>query len=232
MYLNSTKIVGHKLATLDGELGRVEDFYFDDKTWAVRYLIAATGTWLTGRQVLLSPYAFGRFDQEGEVLPVNLTRQQIERSPGIDRHRPVSRQFEQNYYRYYGWPPYWEGGKTWGAGDFPVVMRPAPMESPPIYQYDQWDEVELRSMRAVTGYKINTLDGEIGTVSGFIVDDESWIIRDLAVETGHWYAGKEIMIATGKVERISHREALVFVNLTRDEIEGTARNEVVHAVLS
>src|SRR5471030_1010338 len=109
MLQNIKELYGHKLAASDGEIGHVKDFYFDDKTWVIRYLVADTGTWLTGRQVLLSPYAFGSFDQNEKMLRVNLTKRQIENSPTIDAHRPVSRQYEENYYRYYGWPTYWQG---------------------------------------------------------------------------------------------------------------------------
>ena len=122
MLLNTKTIVGHKLAATDGDIGKVKDFYFDDKSWALRYVVADTGTWLTGRQVLLSPYSFGLFDQSKKVLQISLTRQQIENSPSIDAHRPVSRQYEENYYNYFGWPLYWKGGNAWGARDYPGML--------------------------------------------------------------------------------------------------------------
>ncbi len=50
---------GYKLKNLDGETGKVEEFYFDDDYRTIRYLVADTGDWLTGRQVLISPYALG-----------------------------------------------------------------------------------------------------------------------------------------------------------------------------
>ena len=90
-----------KLGSSDGEIGHVKDFYFDDQSWAVRYVVADTGLWLTGRQVLLSPHAFGSFHQDGDCLLVNLTRAQIEKSPPIESHEPVSRHYENEYYRYY-----------------------------------------------------------------------------------------------------------------------------------
>ncbi len=121
MLLNPKKISGHKLTASDGDIGTVKDFYFDDKTWAVRYLVADTGTWLTEPQVLPSPYAFGRFDKDEDILHANLTRKQIESSPSIDAHRPVSRQYEENYDNYYGWPVYWQGGETWGKVDYPEI---------------------------------------------------------------------------------------------------------------
>ena len=226
MLLNLKNLCGHKLSATDGDIGHVKDFYFDDNTWAVRYLVVDTGTWLPGRQVLLSPYAFGRLEIEAKILPVCLTKQQIENSPSIDTHRPVSRQYEENYFRYYGWPTYWEGGRVWGASDYPGMMPASPPESMGIYEYDQWDDTHLRSTKAVHGYAIEASDGAIGTVSGLIVDDKSWTIRDLVVETGHWYAGKEVLIPSGKIKRVSYAESKVYVNLSMADIKLTAENEV------
>ena len=78
------------LRASDGDIGHVKDFYFDDTNWAVRYVVADTGSWLSGRQVLLAPHAFGNLYQDGKVLLVNLTRKQIENSPSIETHKPVS----------------------------------------------------------------------------------------------------------------------------------------------
>ena len=64
---------GYKLIARDGEIGKAEEFYFDDQSWAVRYLIANTGGWLGGRQVLISPYALDPARQNDQVLPVDLT---------------------------------------------------------------------------------------------------------------------------------------------------------------
>jgi hypothetical protein len=62
-----------------------------------------------------------------------------------------------------------------------------------------------------------------------MVDDRSWAIRELIVETGHWYSGKEILISPSKIERISYEESKVFVNLTKADIQRTAENEVAKA---
>jgi hypothetical protein len=107
MLRSINQLFGTKLGAADGEIGHVKDFYFDDRNWAIRYLVADTGSWLPGRQVLLSPYSVGRLDQAEKILRVNLTRKQIEDSPSIDLHKPVSRQYEEEYYRYFGWPYYW-----------------------------------------------------------------------------------------------------------------------------
>jgi hypothetical protein len=102
----------------------VNDFYFDDQNWAVRYLVVDTGSWLSGRLVLLAPHAFGGLHQDGKVLLVNLTRKQIQNSPSIETHKPVSRQYEGGYYQYYGWPSYRDGGGMWGISDYPALPPP------------------------------------------------------------------------------------------------------------
>src|ERR1035441_5859741 len=99
MLLNIKHLYGIKIAASDFIIGEVKDFYFDDKTWVIRFLVADTGFWLPGRLVLISPHAFGEFDNEGKLLNINLTRKQIEDGPPIESHRPVSRQYEIEYYR-------------------------------------------------------------------------------------------------------------------------------------
>lgn len=228
MLHNLKQIRGHKLAAIDGSIGHVKDFYFDDKTWAIRYLVADTGNWLPGRQVLLAPYAFGVLNQDGKLLNIRLTRKQIENSPSIDEHRPVSRQYEQNYYNYYGWPTYWEGGAVWGLSDYPEYLSTHPHDFQ-SYEYPKWDDIHLRSVNAVTGYAIEATDGPLGTVSGFLVDQKRWVVREVAVETGHWYSGKEILLTPAKISRISYEESKVYVNLTKADLERTEEQHLATA---
>src|ERR1039458_6511374 len=149
MLQNINELYGNRLAASDGDIGHVKDFYFDDKTWVIRYLVADTGSWLTGRLVLLSPHAFGCLDQDKKVLLVNLTRKQIENSPSIDSHKPVSRQYEVEYYRYYGWPAYWQGGEMWGMGGYPVILQP-PQAIPSHQTHQPHADLHLQSTHSVT----------------------------------------------------------------------------------
>ncbi len=216
------QLYGNKLGASDGDLGQVKDFYFDDQNWAIRYLVADTGRWLPKRQVLLSPYSLGRLDQNDQVLHVNLTRKQIEASPSIDLHKPVSRQYEEEYYRYFGWPYYWQGDALWGLSGFPILEsagQPLPRESamasnPPIAPAD----AHLRSTQAVNGYQVRTGDEMIGHVCDFMMDAGSWAIGQLAVKTGHRLSGSERMITTKEVDRISYDESTVFATLTKEVV--------------
>jgi hypothetical protein len=201
----------------------VQDLYFDDENWAVRYLVADTGTWLPGRKVLLSPHAIGDLDAAGKVLGVKLTRKQVEDSPPMASHQPVSRQYEAEYYRYYGWPYYWEGGGLWGLSGFPILELPVDParrdEKQAAGGLVARADSHLRSTTAVTGYRLQASDGTMGHVSGFMVDDRSWAIGQLVVKTGHRLSGKEVDIPTSQVERISYEESAVFVRLTMDAVE-------------
>jgi len=114
MLIKAKTLEGYKLDSLNGEIGKVKEFYFDDRHWTIRYLVAETGTWLADRQVLISPYALATVNKTERNIGVDLTKKQIEDSPSLDTHKPVSHQFEQAYYGHYGYPEYWSGPS---AGD-------------------------------------------------------------------------------------------------------------------
>jgi hypothetical protein len=212
-----------KLGALDGDIGHVKDFYFDDRSWGVRYVVADTGSWLTGRHVLISPLSIGRLAPAGKVLSVNLTRKQIEDSPSIASHKPVSRQYEEEYHRYYGWPYYWQGDALWGMSGVPILTMPAqplpmPAADAPGPQTES-AEAHLRSTQAVHGYHLKTIDGTIGHVCDFMMDDQTWAIGQLVIKTGHRLSGREVQIPTHNISRISYEESTVFVDLTSEAVE-------------
>lgn len=221
------ELYGSKLVALDGAIGHIKDFYFDDMTWVVRYLVANTGSWLIGQLVLLTPHVLKKFDPARKTLPVNLHRKQIQNSPSIELHKPVSRQYEIEYYRYYGWPAYWNGQALWGASSHPVISPPSEDELEAQFQYCHREDKHLQSTKAVTGYAIQALDGPIGHVSGFRVDEKSWAVLKLVIDIGNWYVGKEILISPTEVERISYKEFKVFVHRTKAELRQTEGDEVV-----
>ena len=115
MLIKAKALKGYSLKSLDGDIGSAIEFFFDDQYWAVRYLVANTATWLSGRKVLISPYSLDGVNTAEEKIFVLLNRKQIEESPSIDTDEPVSRQFEKSYNEYYGYPDYWSGPYMWGG---------------------------------------------------------------------------------------------------------------------
>jgi hypothetical protein len=224
MLINTKSIYGTKLTAKDGPIGHVRDFYFDDRTWVIRYVVADTGSWLTGRLVLLSPHAFGSLKEHDKALHVRLLVKQIESSPSIESHKPVSRQFEEEYHTYYSWPGYWQGPDIWGMSSYPVLVPPPGLI--PKSTNKAPSDAHLRSAIAVAGYHIEAVDGTIGHVTGFLFDEKTWAIRDLVVEAGSWFAGKEVRVSTGEVTRISYEESKVYVTLTKAIIQQTGEDKL------
>jgi hypothetical protein len=220
MLSRSKTLKGYKIQARDGEIGRVLDFYFDDKHWTVRYLVLDTGRWLQGRQVLISPYALLGVNRETKTLSIDLTKKQIEDSPSLDSDKPVSRQFESAYYGYFGWPEYWGGPYGWGY--YPYIERNPDLWKTSVPAENNWDP-HLRSTREVTAYHIEATDGHIGHVSDFLIDSEAWAIRYLIVDTHSWLPGKKVLISPLWVTRVSWDEFKVYVDLTRDSIKGSPK---------
>jgi hypothetical protein len=204
------------LAT-DGAIGHVRDFYFDDHTWVVRYLIVDTGAWLSGRRVLISPFSVGALDEVQRVVPVTITRQQVKNSPDIDLHKPVSRQHEVDYLGYYGYPYYWGGAGLWGEGVYPgmMVAGVTQPQSPAEAERGADRDPHLRSCAELAEYHVHASDGDIGHVQSFLIDAESWAIRYVVVNTSNWWLGSDVVISPDLIEEVSWEQGKVTVKLTR-----------------
>ena len=215
MLSKAKTLKGYRLDTRDGEIGKAKEFYFDDQYWNVRYLVANSGSWLSGRQVLISPYALISINPQEQTIGIDLSKKQIENSPALDSDKPVSRQFEEDYYGYYGWPTYWGGPYNWESNPY----NPSDRErwNKFISGDKPWDP-HLRSTHAVTGYDVQAIDGELGHIEDFIIDDDNWSIRYIIVNTGNWWSGKPVLISPHWIERISWTESKVLLNLSRDSI--------------
>jgi sporulation protein YlmC with PRC-barrel domain len=212
----------YKVSATDGEVGHVADFLFDDRHWTTRYLIADTGGfWAGPHQVLISPISFRKVDWTTQLFHLGLSQAKIQGSPGIDLAKPVSRQYEQDYSQYYGWPYYWDYGEAWawGAGAYPYALADC---APPTerQKFEQaHNDPHLRSAKEITGYHVRGKDGEVGHIADFIVDDETWAIRYLVVDTSNWWIGRKVLVAPHWAQEISWTKRMVYVNLTIDVIK-------------
>lgn len=229
-------LLGFTLGATDGEIGKVKDFYIDDKTWKIRYLVVETGNWLFGRKVLLSPVAVQSPDRNEKVFPVNLTKDQIKNSPDIDTEKPVSRQQEKELHSHYSWPVdpgagvgFMTTGMVGGviAPDVPFEERIAEefryhekdtmsdRGPDPEHPHHQTGDPNLISFKDVKSYKIHTNDTEIGNVEDFLIDS-AWNIPFLVAKTGEWNSGKNISIATSQISRIDWKNSSIYIDQTMD----------------
>jgi hypothetical protein len=222
MLRNAKDLHGFTIRATDGELGTLDQLYFDDETWAVRYLIVETGDWLVGRAVMISPISVVCTDWQAKRLDVELTKKQVANSPDTNTHKPVSRQHEAAYNQYYGYPAYWGGPYLWGPAYYPAGLTfPTPTAGEAMVDGKQGESADshLRSTEAVTGYHIEAADGEIGHVDGFVVDDEAWAIRYIEVATRNWWPGKKVLVSPAWIDRMNWPDSKVYSGLSREAIQ-------------
>ena len=227
--LNSlSHFTGASVIASDGAIGQVKAAFFDDARWVVRYLVVNTGNWLSGREVLISPYAVKQPVGDAETIQVTLNRQQVENSPDIDTHQPVSRQHERTMLDYYAYPTYWDGGGLWEMGAYPLMTPLLPtaadMAASAAMQQREQDAADphLRSSAVVIGYDILASDGSIGHVGDFIFDDESFAIRYLVIDTRNWWpGGRKVLVGTHWIDAINWETKTVRVSLTREQVRAS-----------
>ena len=170
--------------------------------------------------MLIHPSAILRADLEQQRFLVSLTKAQVEKSPELAEDQPVSQQMENRLYTYYGWDPLWGGpylSETPGAIAWPYMAPPyfglgldtgeAHGKRASLHGSDP----HVRSVNEITGYHIHAVDGEIGHVENFMIDDADWSIHYFIVDTRNWWFGKRVLISPLAVKSIEwfdrHRRA-------------------------
>lgn len=217
-------LIGYKINAKDGEIGKVEEFYFDDVTWSIRYLVVNTGSWLSEKLVLIPHSALGITDWKSETINLNLTMEQVRSSPDVETQKTVSRLHETELLNYYGLPLYWgDGFYTEPMGMVPIasILDKNNVENEKKGVGNVGEDTRLRSSKHVEGYHIHALDGEVGHVEDYIIDDVKWNICYFVVDTHNWLAGRKVLILPRWIIRIGWDENMVYVNLSKEKIESS-----------
>ncbi len=222
----------YSINATDGSIGDIKDFLFDDLAWVIRYFVVETGTWLSSRKVLISPIAIQEPNWEEKIFPVLLTKEQVRNSPDIDTDKPVSRQHEMDYLGYYGYYYYWGGLGFWGGGMYPNSLYPGLAGSLPEHEglpgvnraddgaeHPRDEDPNLRSCKAINGYHIHTRDGDLGHVSGFLVEEGTWAVRYLVVDTSNWWGGHKVLISPEWIEEVRWIDNTVSIDLSRQSVK-------------
>lgn len=214
MERNIDSLIGYSIEARDGEIGEAEDFYFDDETWTIRYLVVKTGSWLSGRKVLISTVALTKTSELSGLIPINLTKDQIQNSPDIDTDKPVSRQQEAMLNQHHFWKNYWGSGSY--GGEMGIAnARPIKIKA---IDRDPAEDIHLRSIIQVGGYAIHASDGEIGHVADFIIDDQTWQLLAIVVDTHNWIGGKKVIIEVSHIISISFIDWKVYIDIPSEAI--------------
>ena len=224
MLWNASAIADYSVEASDGPIGTVSDFLFADAAWTVRWLVVDTGRWLTGRKVILPASALGHPDPAERTFSVELTKQQVEDSPVIGSDEPVSRRAESGIFQHYGLSPYWSGSYLggyrgpYGSTPFPVAGDEQRNREITDAEHDRYNP-SLRSFKLITGYHVESRDGDIGHIEDFLVDDADWSIRFLLIDTRNWWHGKRVLISPRSVLEIDWQGRMVSLNVDRQKVK-------------
>ena len=208
-------LIGCRMEARDGDVGRVHDVYFDDESWTLRYLVLKTDDWLSGRKVLIAPVALLEDGGRTGIFRVNLTQDQIRHSPDIDMDKPVSRQQEIDLYGHYAWKGYWESGfYAQGVGEIKEGSN-----IPQNVKYGSTVDLHLRATSYVTGFHVHGTDGEFGHICNFVIDDQTWKMLNLVVDTGQLTDAKKVLVAVDHIKQMQWSDSEVYLNETKADIE-------------
>ncbi|QJR82323.1 PRC-barrel domain-containing protein [Alteromonas pelagimontana] len=209
----------------DGDIGGCKDVLFDDQDFVVRYLVVDTNNWLPlSRKVVISPISIARVARDEEKIHVNMTSQALKDSPSIDEHKPLSREYEETLFKYFGYGYYWIGPGAWGDFTHPTELADQEMQES-LNELSEKPSNHLRSCSEVHGYEVSTQDDEIGHITDFLIDPESWSLKLLVVDTRNWLpGGKKLAVRPADLEKIDWSSHKVVFKLSHDQL--MARPEV------
>ncbi len=192
MLRTATEIASFTLRTRDEEIGCIHDLYFDERRWRVCYFAVRTHSEHGSRMVVMSPSVISAPDWMQRVMTVAVSRDQVEQSPSFDPEQPFIRLAEVALARHYGW----------------ALSSACESDSRP-----------LQSVQSALGTAVDATDGSAGKLVDFLVDDLTWEVRYLVVETGCWWSGKKVLIAPQWVDGIRAADRTVSVSLAREAIK-------------
>jgi hypothetical protein len=226
-FYGAQALKGTIVRATDGDVGKVDQFYFDDQSWAVRYIVIAIGRLFGERKILFSPGGAKRIDSDG--LHVGATVSQIHNSPGIDTEKPVSRVMEQELHDFYGWPYYWNFPVNYDSMGIPLYRGynefKGPMARIEEQLEEKWMEAKkraeqshLRSSGEVIGYDVSARNDIVGITEELLVDADQWVIRYLIVDLGSIVPGRKVLIASPWIQEISWETKRLFTDIAGEAI--------------
>ena len=209
----------YRLHATDGDVGHLEQFYFDDRDWKITYFVVDIGTWLHGKKVLMRPSAIIGVDAQTKTINAAFTKREVEDSEDIGLHKPEGLEQPHDYSLYLGFP-YYPGLNALTDSDRDLVVRADDLEKGKTseHSFPQAYDEHLRSSKLVSRYHVMAVDGEIGQIEDGIVDDQTWTIQYLVSTVRNWWSSKKVLVPTEWILWVSAAESNVYVGLTRTNI--------------
>lgn len=214
MLHRATQLKGATVAGIDGDIGVVDEVLIDDEQWQVRYLSVKTRQWPSERRALIPPDAIRRDRSSDARLEVGLMRDEVLEGPVFDLDKPLSRRQELACAAYYGHAPYWEAGLA------PVGTALGDHQSEAdVGHHVVSGDRHVHSSRQIVGYAMSTQDGQIGKVEDLLIDEESWTVQQLVVDTTRWLPGGHIAVPAVLARSVDAEHEVVRVDADKATID-------------
>jgi uncharacterized protein YrrD len=97
------EVIGYHIHALDGDIGHVENFMFDNDDWRLHYFVVDTSNWWLGARVLIAVQAVKSLDWSDRHVRLNVSREQVKTSPVWDPLVAFNALDKTHLHRHYGW---------------------------------------------------------------------------------------------------------------------------------
>jgi hypothetical protein len=214
------ELLGYSLHAKDGTKGTVRDFLFDEESWTIRYMRTGIGNMFVDKKVLIPRVFFGKPEQSKREFLIQMTKDEMKRSPKVEEHKPVSRKFEESLNQFYNIENYWSTSYAPSFGVPEMVVPQHHLKELPKTIKEPHVDSSLRSFQEVSGYLIECQDEKHGYMTDFIVEDENWKIVYIIIDIGNLFeTDKRVMLAVNWINEIDYKDQKIAINQTSKVLE-------------
>ena len=213
-------LIGYEVVCPEGLIGRVEDFYFDNREWFIRYLVVNINNLAPGKKVLITPDMFvDRPDWDSRSFGVSISKEAAMKSPDIGSAKPITRSMEKQVHDYFSQPYYWTAA-AYTSPPMPGIIGSEetplePEQSPDVLE----NETHLHSFNDLLHYAVFARDSSAGSLEDLITDDERWFVEDIVATGNGYYRGKKYLAKPEKVERVDHSGKIILLAMTGAQVK-------------
>lgn len=203
MLTSLKSLLGYRLRAVDGHIGKVRDFHFDNESWTLRHMAVSTHAHFPWPVVLIEPKAIGRPDWVDQTLTVFHMVQDVRHAPKLTTDPPLYRQVYERTANFSGYIPHW-----------------TPMTDLPdgATEFVPQGRVQLRSLTHLLGYRIHADKEMVGHVHDFLADDD-WNICAMVARLELFVGERYVAVDTRDIGDIHFEDQVLNLNIPRSVLE-------------
>ncbi len=200
-------LFGYHVRATDEEIGKVEDFFVDDRSWTVRYMLMRTGGIFSGASAVIPAACLGQPNTASRSMPVKFSKAELEGLAEADV-KPVGDEMRALCKALYG--------KSDDRRDRGFIRVGCTTNQDAAAS-------SLRSVRELASYQIETRDGPCGLCTDLLADLHEWKVPYLVVNTKEFRPHGHVLAPTTWVQEISWRDMEIEVATSREKLQHAQR---------